>query len=95
MTLREVVTWGLVIAAGALEVLACAGVALMRDALDRLHYGGPTALAAICACGAILAHGGWSLIGMRAILLTLVLVVTTPVLTHATARALHRRGGGP
>ena len=92
MTFRDVVTWSLVIAAGSLELLACAGVALMRDALDRLHYGGPTALAAVCAGGAVLAHGGWSLIGMRAILLALILVVTTPVLTQATARALHRRG---
>jgi multicomponent Na+:H+ antiporter subunit G len=94
MTFRDVVTWGLVIAAGALEVLACVGVALMRDALDRVHYGGPTALAGVCAGGAVLAHGGWSLIGMRAILLALILVVTTPVLSHATARALHRQREG-
>ena len=94
MTLRDVVVWALVIAAGGLQVLACAGVLLMRDALDRLHYVGPSALGGACAAAAVLCAGGWSLIALKAILLAAILLVTGPVLTHATARAIHARGPG-
>ena len=36
--MRDVVTWVLVGAGVAFQVLVCLGVLLMRDALDRLHY---------------------------------------------------------
>jgi multicomponent Na+:H+ antiporter subunit G len=95
VTLREIVVWALVIAAGALQVLACLGVLLMRDAFDRLHYTGPSALGGVCAAAAVLCAGGWSLIALKALLLAAILLVTGPVLTHATARAIHARGSGP
>jgi multicomponent Na+:H+ antiporter subunit G len=95
VTLREIVVWALVIAAGALQVLACLGVLLMRDAYDRLHYTAPSALGGLCAAGAVLCAGGWSLIALKALLLAAILLVTAPVLTHATARAIHARGQRP
>ena len=38
--MRDVVAWVLVGAGVAVQILACLGVVLMRDALDRLHYVG-------------------------------------------------------
>jgi multicomponent Na+:H+ antiporter subunit G len=93
--LRDAIVWGLVGAGVALSLLASLGVLLMRDALDRLHYAGPAALGAALLCSAVLAQGGWSLIGLRAILLAALVLVTAPVLAHATARALHAGGGRP
>ena len=89
--MREIVTWALVGAGVALAALACLGVALMREPLDRLHYAGPATLALQCVAAAVLVRGGWSLIGLRAILLGVFALVSSPVLVHATARAIHVR----
>ena len=89
--MRDVVTWLLVGAGLALAALSCLGVALMRDALDRLHYAGPASLAVACLCAAVLVRGGWSLIGLRAILLAAFALATSPVLIHATARTIQLR----
>jgi multicomponent Na+:H+ antiporter subunit G len=87
---RDVVTWGLVAAGVAIQVFACLGVVLMRDALDRLHYVGASAVGiALVAAGVIVAEGP-SLIGLKALLTAAFLLVTGPVLAHATARAIHR-----
>jgi multicomponent Na+:H+ antiporter subunit G len=87
--LREIVVWVLVGIGAALQLLAVAGVVLMRDALDRVHYAGPAALGGALLSAAVLVQGGWSLIGWRAILLAVFLLVTGPVLAQATARAVH------
>jgi multicomponent Na+:H+ antiporter subunit G len=92
---RDVVTWGLVAAGVAIQVFACVGVVLMRDALDRLHYVGASAVGiALVAAGVIVAEGP-SLIGLKALVTAAFLLVTGPVMAHATARAihLHRRAG--
>ncbi|QEC48231.1 monovalent cation/H(+) antiporter subunit G [Baekduia soli] len=91
MSLRDLVVDALLIATVALTVISVAGVLLMRDVLDRLHYAGPALLGALCAASAVLVAGGPSLIATRAILLATILLVTAPVLTHATARAIHDR----
>jgi multicomponent Na+:H+ antiporter subunit G len=89
---REIVVWTLVGVGLALELLSCLGVVLLRDALDRLHYTGTAGLGVACLCGAVLVQGGWSLIGLKALLLGAFVLVTSPVLAHATARAIHVRG---
>ena len=65
-------------------LLACVGVLLMRDALDRLHYVGALAAAALLVGAAVLVRESFSLIGDRAVLVAVLVLVTTPVLTHAT-----------
>lgn len=87
--MRDVVTWVLVGAGVALQVLACLGVVLMRDALDRLHYTGASSLGIACLCAAVVVHEGLSAIGVKAILLAAFMLVSGPVLVHATARAIH------
>jgi multicomponent Na+:H+ antiporter subunit G len=81
----------LLVAGIALELLACLGVLLMREALDRLHYTGVGTLAALLLAAAVLVRDSFSVIGNKAIALAAFLLVTSPVLTHATARAIRAR----
>ena len=87
--MRDVVTWVLVGAGVAFQVLVCLGVLLMHDALDRLHYVSASTLGVGFIAAGVLLAAGPSLIGLKAILTAGFLLVTGPVLTHATARAIH------
>jgi multisubunit Na+/H+ antiporter MnhG subunit len=78
----------------AIEVLAVLGVVVMRDALDRLHYVGLAGFGALLVGGSILLQAGFSLIGDKALLTGVILVVLSPVLVHATARSLRIRAHG-
>lgn|SRR5947209_9122740 len=71
----------------AVNLIACLGVLVMRDTLDRLHYSSPTALGAICIAVAVVVKDSFSLVGDKAILIALFLIVASPIVTHATARA--------
>jgi multicomponent Na+:H+ antiporter subunit G len=86
---RDVVTWVLVAVGVGAQVFVCLGVLLMRDALDRLHYASAATLGVVCICAGVIVAAGPSLIGLKAILTAAFLAVTGPVLTHATARAIH------
>jgi multisubunit Na+/H+ antiporter MnhG subunit len=90
--MRDVAVTVLVIAGGALELLACLGVVLMRTALDRLHYTGLATLAALCLAAAIFVQESFSIIADKAIAIAVLLAIGSPVLTQATARAIHARG---
>jgi multicomponent Na+:H+ antiporter subunit G len=86
---RDVVMWVLVGAGVAIQVFAALGVVLMRDALDRLHYVGASAVGIALVAAAVIVSEGPSLIGLKALLTAAFLLVTGPVLAHATARAIH------
>jgi multicomponent Na+:H+ antiporter subunit G len=86
---RQTIAWILLGAGGALQVMAVLGVVLMRDPLDRLHYLGPSMLAALLFAAAICVQESlFSQIGLYALLLAGFLVFSGPVLAHATARAI-------
>jgi multicomponent Na+:H+ antiporter subunit G len=87
--MRDAAVTVLLVAGVALELLCCAGVLLMRGALERLHYTGATTAGALLIGAAVVVRDSFSLIGSRAILTGAFLLVTSPVLMHATARALH------
>ena len=87
--MRHAVVTVLLFAGVALEIFCCLGVLLMRDALSRLHYVGATTLGALLIGAAVVVRDSFSLIGSRAILVGVFLLVSSPVLTHATARAIH------
>jgi multicomponent Na+:H+ antiporter subunit G len=73
-------------------VLSTLGVLVMREALDRLHFTAPAAtLAPVCFAAAVLVEEPLSSAAVKAVLVALVIVVTTPVLSHATARAARIR----
>jgi len=70
-----------------LEALAALGLLLARDVFDRLHFLGPAALGSIPIAGAILVREGPSLIGLKALLVALALIVTSPLLASVIASA--------
>jgi multicomponent Na+:H+ antiporter subunit G len=85
------VTDVLVAAGVALLVLACAGVLVMRGPLARLHYLSMASLGALLVVVAVIVDEGPSLIGLKALLVGALWTVTTPVLSHATARSVQQR----
>lgn len=71
----------------ACELLGCLGVLVMRGTLDRLHYTAPCVLGALLIAIAIGVRDGLSLIFDKALLTAAFLMVTAPLLSHATGRA--------
>ena len=81
----------LVVAGVVVLAFACLGVLVMRGALARLHYVQVATLGVVLVVAAVLVRDGASLIGVKAVLVGAFLVATSPVLSHATARAIHTR----
>lgn len=95
--MRSAIAYVLLGAGGALQLFAVLGVVLLRDALDRLHFLGPSMLATTLIVVAILVRESLSLIGWTALLLAAFVLFTGPVLAHVTGRAIllsSRRGAG-
>jgi multicomponent Na+:H+ antiporter subunit G len=91
---NEVVTTVLLFCGVALLLVSALGVVTMRGVFDKLHYTAPSSLGAVLVTAAIMVRESWSLIGMKAILTAAFLLVTSPVLAHATARSarVHEHG---
>jgi multisubunit Na+/H+ antiporter MnhG subunit len=85
---RAVVAVILLIAGGLLELIAVLGICVMRDAYDRLHYVGLAGFGALLMTVAVTVRESFSLIGDKALLVGVVLVLTGPVLAQTTARSL-------
>ncbi|HEY0361242.1 MAG TPA: monovalent cation/H(+) antiporter subunit G [Solirubrobacteraceae bacterium] len=84
-------TGALVVAGVVVLAFACLGVLVMPGALARLHYASVSILGVVLVAAAVLVRDGASLIGVKAVLVGAFLVATGPVLSHATARAIHQR----
>ena len=78
----------------ALELFAVLGLALMRDAFDRLHYVGLAGYGGLLIAIAILVRESFSLIGDKALATGALLVLVGPLLVHTTARSLRTRERG-
>jgi len=70
-----------------LTLVGCLGVVLMPTVYDRLHFTGPPILGAACIVVAAVVQESFSLIGDKSILIAVMLVILSPLLTHATGRA--------
>jgi monovalent cation/proton antiporter MnhG/PhaG subunit len=77
-----------------IQVIACLGVLAMRGPYDRLHFAGAASLGAPFIALAILSREGFSIIANKALLVALLLSVTSPVLVHVTSRAVRIRERG-
>ena len=77
-------------------VLACsAGVLLMRDAYQKLHYVTPVSMVAPVLAGlAVLVQSGWTAASGQAWLVVAIMLITSPFLAHATVRAIWIREQG-
>lgn len=87
--IAHVLLWGGV----GLEAMACLGVMLMREPLDRVHFAGASTAAALLLAAAVLVRDSFSLVGNKALVLAAFVLITGPVLAHVTARAIHLDGG--
>ena len=94
MSARDVISLVLLIAGIGLEVVAVIGVTVMRDVFDRLHYVGLASYGALLVGVSILWAESFSLIGDKALLTGVLLVMLGPVLVHATARSMRTRMRG-
>lgn len=93
--MRDVIVAVLLGLGVAAALLSCAGVLLMRDALDRLHFTAPAAtVSPVLFAAAVLVEEPLTSAGVKAVIVALIVLVTTPVLTHATARAARVREYG-
>jgi multicomponent Na+:H+ antiporter subunit G len=85
------VSGALVVAGVVVLAFACLGVLVVPGALARLHYASVSILGVVLVAAAVLVRDGASLIGVKAVLVAAFLAATGPVLSHATARAIHTR----
>jgi monovalent cation/proton antiporter MnhG/PhaG subunit len=90
--------WWLAVLLGfavAIVWLSALGTLMMRDPFERLHYMAPVStLGAMAVVAAIALDGSSSQAGIKALLAALVLSITNPALSHATARAVRIRQFG-
>ena len=66
----------------------------MRDVYDRLHYVGVAGFGAFLIAVAIVVRESFSLIGDKALLVGVVLIVTGPILVQTTVRSFLIREHG-
>jgi multisubunit Na+/H+ antiporter MnhG subunit len=85
--LADIVIAVALVGACALALLSALGLAIARTTHDRLHFLSPPSLSAILIAIALWVDVGPSLLALKATLLALILVATTPVLAHVFSRA--------
>jgi len=87
---------GLLLAVGVGSVLLSgAGLLGARDAWDQLHFTGPaTVVGPVALAAAVLVEEPLSSAGAKAVLVAVLMLITGPVLVHATARAARVRDHG-
>ncbi len=70
------------------ELLCAIGMLMAPNPFARLHYLGPAAiLGPVAVAIAVVVANGLSSASFKAVFIAVVLLATSPILTHATARA--------
>jgi multicomponent Na+:H+ antiporter subunit G len=97
---RDAVAVALLSIGLAVILISCVGMAVLDDAMDRLHLVTPAStLGVTAACAAVVVHEGLDASGTSAVLLAAVTVLTSPLVSHACARSFEVRrradGGDP
>jgi monovalent cation/proton antiporter MnhG/PhaG subunit len=76
-------------------LLSAAGLLATRDHYDQLHFTAPaTVIGPVAVAAAVLVEEPLSSAGIKSVLIAIVMLVTGPVLVHATARAARVRERG-
>lgn len=79
----------------AVVLASAAGMLLMRDAYQKVHYVTPVSVVAPVLVGlAVLVQSGWTASSGQAWLVVAVMVLASPFLAHATVRAIWIREHG-
>jgi multicomponent Na+:H+ antiporter subunit G len=100
--MREVVAVVLLAVGVVVILVSCVGMAVLDDAMDRLHLVTPAStLGVTAACAAVVVYEGLDASGTSAVLLAAVTVLMSPLVSHACARSFEVRrraegsGSGP
>ena len=95
MSAGEIISWALLVLGVGVGVVCGLGVLAMRNVFDRLHYADTAGVCAALVCAAVVVREGiTSTIGLKAVLIGIFFLVTSPVLAHVTGRvALLRERG--
>jgi multicomponent Na+:H+ antiporter subunit G len=94
MTVTGVISDVLLVAGLVVVVLACAGMAVFDDPLDRLHLTTPAAmLGSTGICASVVVRVGLSASGLAAIGVAVILIAANPLAGHAVGRAIAIRRG--
>ena len=94
MSWQAAVSIALLIAGAVLELIAVLGLCVMRNVYDRLHYVSVAGFGGFLIAVAVLVRESFSLIGDKALLVGIVLVLAGPVLVQTTVRSLMIREYG-
>jgi multisubunit Na+/H+ antiporter MnhG subunit len=80
----------------AVELVCCVGLAVMRNAIDRLHYAGAATVAgpALVAAAVCFEEGPFTSSGLNAVAVALLLTLLGGALGVATARTIRLRERG-
>lgn len=93
--MRDIVAYVLLGLGVAATLVSCLGVLVMPNVFDRLHYTAPaTTIGAFAIALSIVVEEGWFAASVKSMLVFVLLLLTNPVLTHATARAARIRQFG-
>jgi multicomponent Na+:H+ antiporter subunit G len=87
MSLIDAIVYLLLGLGAAAMLVACAGLLLARDLFDRLHFTAPATLGTILIVAALWVREGPSLIGLKGLTVAALVLVGSPLATHALARA--------
>ena len=86
--LTDALSWVLLVAGTLVVVAGGIGVLRLPDVYTRLHAAGMTdTLGAFLVLTGLAVQAGWSLVAVKLIMIWLLLLLTTPVASHALARA--------
>ena len=95
LIVRDIVIALLLSGAVAVELACALALFVVKDSFDRLHFLGPAAtLGPLLVVGALVVENALSTNGVKAILAGGLLLLTGPIVTHATARAARVRQFG-
>jgi multisubunit Na+/H+ antiporter MnhG subunit len=76
-------------------LLSCLGLLASKGPFEQLHFTGPAAtVAPVAIAAAVLVEERLSSMGVKSVITAAIIFVTSPVLVHATARAIRVRRHG-
>lgn len=76
-------------------LISCLGLLAAKGPFEQLHFTGPAAtVAPVSIAAAVLVEEPLSSMGIKSVLTATILLATSPVLVHATARAIRIRRHG-
>ena len=95
MIIREITADVFLGLAAAIVIISSAGVLVMRDTYQKLHFVGPAAMVSpVLVTLAVWLHAGNTATTLEAMLALFFIVIASPFLTHATIRAARIREKG-